>query len=107
MDLYIQKLNYLLNSPFGIIFIGYPWLFLFMFKIKKLTGEYIYALKSIFWFIYTSCLEFFFTLCNAVIYLFLCGGKGLKGCVIGVLLVTKLTGLFILKVIVKSVKNLI
>ena len=95
MGLYIQKLSYLLNSPFGIFFIDYPRLLLFMFKIKKPISEYVYALRSIPWFIYTSCLEFFSTLCNVIIYLFQCGGKGLKGRAIGVLFIAKFIGLFI------------
>ena len=41
MDPYIKELKYLLKSPFGEIFIGFPWLPLYIFRIKLPISIYI------------------------------------------------------------------
>jgi len=41
MDPYIEELKYLLKSPFGEIFVGFPWLPLYVFRIKLPISVYI------------------------------------------------------------------
>ena len=41
IDPYIKELKYLLKSPFGEIFVGFPRLPLYMFRIKLPISVYI------------------------------------------------------------------